>query len=82
MFAVMQAENRSCDAGNQNLSSLENHGACIGSYGLFQVGCVHFSGNQNPNDPATNIEVAYQVWKKQGYNAWTMYRNGTYLRFM
>lgn len=82
MLAVMKAENRGCDPSNRNESSAEDHGVCIGSYGLFQVGCVHFTGEQNPNDVVTNVAVAYAVWKKQGYNAWTNYRNGEYLKFL
>lgn len=82
MLAIMKSENRSCDPSNKNLSLLEDHGVCVGSYGLLQVGCVHFTGNQNPNDIETNISVAYQVWRKQGYNAWTQYRNGDYKRFL
>ena len=82
MLAVMKAENRSCDPGSKNLSPLENHRVCIGSYGLLQVGCVHFSGNQDPNDVGTNISVAHAVWLKQGYNAWTQYANGEYLKYL
>ena len=88
MYGIMRAENRSCDTNRDNNSAGETHYdmngnvVCVGSYGLFQMGCLHFSGNQNPNDPLTNIEVAYQIWKKQGYTAWTMYRNGTYAQFV
>lgn len=88
MMAVMEAENRACDPNVNNGSAGETHRdmhgnvICVGSYGLFQVGCLHFSGNQDGNDPATNIAVAYAVWQKQGYNAWTMYTNGEYLKFL
>ena len=82
MLAIMKSENRTCDPSVNNNSELENHGVCIGSYSLLQVGCIHFSGNQNPNDPDTNISVAYQVWLKQGYGAWTEYRNGNYLKYL
>jgi hypothetical protein len=82
MMAVMEAENRNCDPNKNNMSLAEDHGVCIGSYSLLQIGCLHFSGNQNPNDPETNIAVGYAVWKKQGYAAWTMYRNGEYLKFL
>ena len=82
MLAVMKAENRSCDPGVKNISPLEDHRVCVGSYGLLQVGCVHFSGNQDPNDVGTNIAVAHAVWLKQGYTAWTQYANGEYLKYL
>lgn len=82
MLAIMKAENRGCDPAVKNLSPLEDHGVCIGSYGLLQVGCVHFNSKQNPNEVNTNIAVGYSVWQRQGYNAWTQYRNGEYLKFL
>lgn len=88
MMAVMQAENQACDPNRNNLSAGETHYGmdgnviCVGSYGLMQMGCLHFTDNQDGNDPATNIAVGYEIWKKQGYNAWTMYRNGEYKKFM
>jgi hypothetical protein len=60
----------------------DNHKVCIASYGLFQVGCLHFSEGQDKTDIETNIAVAYKVWKSQGYRAWTVYTSGKYLQFM
>ncbi len=80
--AIAQAENRSCDPTRHNLTMSENHGVCIGSYGALQVGCLHYSEGEDRNDLATNIAVAHRVWLKQGYNAWTQYRNQEYKGFM
>jgi hypothetical protein len=45
------------------------------SVGLLQVrylpGREHYG---NLQDPSTNIAAAYDIWKRQGYNAWTCYR--------
>ena len=60
----------------------EDHGVCVGSYGVLQVGCLHYRANENRNDLATNIEVAHRVWLKQGYSAWTMYKNGQYKNYL
>lgn len=80
MLAVARAENRTCDPLNHNLSAAENHGVCIGSYGVLQVGCVHYSG-QDVNSLEINVAIAYEVWQKQGYTAWTMYNNSKYREF-
>ena len=88
MLAIMQAENRACDPAQHNLTASETHKdmqgrtVCIGSYGLLQVGCLHFTREENPADPATNIATAYEVWKQQGYTAWTQYSNGEYLKYL
>lgn len=81
MAAIAEAENRTCDPLRHNLTASENHGVCIGSYGVLQVGCVHYSG-QDVNNLQQNIALAHQVWQKQGYTAWTMYRNNEYIKYL
>lgn len=81
IFAIAQAENDTCDPLRHNLKSEENHGVCVGSYGVLQVGCVHYNG-EDVDSLETNVAIAYEVWQKQGYTAWTMYNNGTYLEFL
>lgn len=82
MTAVAQAENRACDPLNHNLSASENHGICIGSYGVLQVGCVHYRASESKDDLAINVAVAHRVWLEQGYRAWTKYRTGEYKEFL
>jgi len=82
MMAIARAENRNCDPLEHNLTNTENHRVCIGSYGVLQVGCVHFRSDENRNDTATVVKVAYRVWQSQGYTAWTNYRNGAYKEFL
>lgn len=78
MLAIAIAENRTCDTTNHNLSSSEDHGSCIGSYGVLQVGCIHYAPGEDRDDLRTNVKIAYRVWQQQGYEAWTQYRNGAY----
>ena len=44
---------------------------CYGSFGLFQLGKVHMGEYgynwENRFDPETNVRVAYEVWKLQGW---------------
>lgn len=82
MQAIAQAENRSCDPTRHNLSADENHKVCIGSYGVLQVGCLHYRNGEDRNDLKTNIAVAHRVYLQQGYSAWTQYNNGEYRKFL
>lgn len=82
MMAIARAENRNCDPLNHNLSATENHRVCIGSYGVLQVACVHFRPDEDRNDTATVVKVAYRVWQNGGYSPWSMYRNGRYKEFL
>lgn len=94
MTAIAQAENRTCDPLKHNLTATETHRdrngnvICVGSYGVIQVGCLHYREGENRDDMATNIKVAHRVytarasWDSSGYNAWTMYTNGTYRQFL
>jgi hypothetical protein len=94
VMAIARAENRSCDPVNHNLTATETHRdrngnvICVGSYGVIQVGCLHYREGEDRNDLATNIKVAHRVyvarasWDSSGYNAWTQYKNGAYKEFL
>lgn len=93
MSAIAQAENRACDPTRHNLTSSETHKdrngnvICVGSYGVLQVGCLHYAAGDNKDDLATNIRLAHKAWQSRetwgvGYEAWTQYKNGEYMQFM
>ncbi len=78
-----------CDPAKNNLSAGETHRdiagnvICVGSYGALQIGCVHHPGKPKElNSVSMNIKVAHAVYGGQGYNAWTMYRNGEYRKYL
>lgn len=54
--------------------------------GLMQINCVHIAkvnGNLAAlKDPATNIQVAYQIYAAQGWNPWVAYTSGAYRKFL
>jgi hypothetical protein len=33
-------------------------------------------------DPSNNVKVAYEVWKNEGFYAWSTYKNGSYKKFI
>jgi hypothetical protein len=50
-------------------------------YGLWQINSVHAFpelGNQQWKDPKVNARLAKQVYDKQGWNAWSVYKTGKY----
>ena len=67
MLRVISAES-GCNATAHNWK--DKHKTCMGSHGLFQIGCVHGYSPDQLEDPEFNIKVAAQVWKTQGYKAW------------
>lgn len=78
-WAICMAESR----GNPNaVNWADGHSGCVGSFGLMQIACIHFSEGQDKFDPATNMQVAYELWKSSGWSIWGAFSDGNYLRFM
>lgn len=88
MQAIAQAENKSCNPKRHNLTASETHRRadgsiiCVGSYGVLQVGCLHYQPGDDKDDLATNVRIAHKVWRHSGYKAWTQYKNGKYKEFI
>ena len=75
-YAVCMAES----GGNTNAANYnDNHGRCIGSFGLMQLACFW---TDNPTDPHANMAKAYEIYKSQGWRPWGAFTSGAYLRFM
>jgi hypothetical protein len=60
----------------------EAHRGCNGSYGVFQVACVHNVNNQLMFDPALNIKRAHELWLQSGWGIWGGYSSGGYKKFL
>lgn len=70
-LAVMQAES-GCNPNAANLN--DNHGQCIGSFGLMQLACFW---TDNPHDPEENIAKAYEIYSRSGWTPWGVCTNGS-----
>lgn len=61
----------------------DKHKGCNGSFGLFQIGCIHFkkyniTDYRELYDPERNIEIAFSVYQEQGWDAWKKCKNKIY----
>lgn len=78
MLAIMRAES-GCNPNSDNTGL--NHNGTV-DVGLLQINSVYgFSKNELTN-PRHNIAIAYQIWRKQSYKAWSAYNNRSYLKFI
>lgn len=83
-YAVCMAES----TGNQDaVNWSDNHGTCVGSFSLWQVGCFwyYYYGYTDKDfyNPDVNVQIAYQIYKRQGsFNAWTTYTRGSYRKYL
>lgn len=59
----------------------DNHKVCMGSAGLFQIGCVN-APIEDMKDPAQNIEKAYKLYQERGWKPWGAYTNGSYKKYL
>lgn len=79
-IAVSRAENgtRQCDRININNNKTLD-------IGIFQLNSIHFSKKYTLNDFSDctkNIEIAYSIFKEQGWTPWVAYQNGSYKQFL
>lgn len=78
-YAILLAES----GGNsraENLTDYHRSGNCYGSFGLYQLACFR-GAKEKLFDKETNILLAYQIWKKEGWQPWSTYLNGDYLKY-
>lgn len=52
----------------------DSHVGCNGSFGLFQIGCLHGVTRDQLHIPELNIKVAYNLWSTQGWYPWSTYK--------
>lgn len=68
-LAVMKAES-GCNP--QAVNRTDNHGVCMGSFGLFQISC---HGGQI-FDPAQNVAAAWSKYSARGWQPWGVCTSG------
>lgn len=74
MRGIIQAES----GGKVNATNSNTNGTI--DRGLAQINSVHkqFDANKLLSDPQYNLNAAHEIYKSQGYKAWSTYNNGKY----
>ena len=88
-LAVSIAENRNGDPTARNVNK---SGPLAGSIdlGLFQINSglpvgilwAQYGGEKALEDPQINTNAACSMWRSRGFQPWSTYNDGTYLKFM
>lgn len=82
MTRIFMAESR---LNSNAVNWKDRHRGCSGSFGIAQIGCIHFGkygiNENNWHIPEVNIAAAYQIFLNDGLNAWGAYTNKSYLRY-
>jgi hypothetical protein len=61
----------------------DSHRGCTGSFGIFQIGCLHESNPEVLYDVEYNIKRAKEIHDAAGsWQPWGAYTNKTYLAYM
>lgn len=55
-----------CSSNAVNLK--DSHRGCKGSFGMLQIGCLHFDKGEDRKNAPLNIEKAFEVYKSAGYS--------------
>ncbi|MEO0289598.1 MAG: transglycosylase SLT domain-containing protein [candidate division WOR-3 bacterium] len=62
-----------------------NHNGSL-DIGIFQINSVHWKKEGcSPKelfDAYKNVDCAYKIWQASGWSAWTVAKNGSFLRFL
>jgi hypothetical protein len=77
-YAIMLAES---NASSTVVNWGDKHKGCSGSIGLFQIGCF-WADNEKLKDPDYNIEVAYQIYSRYGWQPWGAYTDLRYRQYL
>jgi hypothetical protein len=57
----------------------DSHKGCNGSFGIFQIGCLHESDPNKLYDVEYNIKRARQIYDNSGWQPWGAYTDKSYL---
>lgn len=82
-LAVAKAES-ACQAdarGDEDLVYQENGREYGYSVGVFQVRILPGREECDTYNVATNVKCAYNIYRESGWGAWSMYQNGSYVKY-
>ena len=78
-YAVMMSESSD---NAEVVNWKDSHRTCNGSYGLFQIGCLHETNPELLKDKEYNVKRAYELYKENGWRIWGGYTSGNYKKYL
>lgn len=63
------------------LNAKDSHKGCKGSYGIFQIGCLHEKDPSILYDVEYNVRRAKQIYDEAGWIAWGAFTDKSYLAY-
>lgn len=84
MVAISQAESHCrADAKGDTTLTFEQDGRIYGySLSVLQVRILPGRESCDTYDVSVIVECAHNIWKYQGYHAWSVYSNGKYKEYL
>ena len=64
------------------LNAQDSHSGCNGSYGIFQIGCLHETDPSTLYDVEYNVKRAKEIYVQSGWRPWGAYTNKSYLAYV
>jgi len=64
------------------LNAGDSHKGCKGSYGIFQIGCLHEKDPRVLYDVEYNIQRARELYEQEGWAPWGAYTDGSYKQYL
>lgn len=64
------------------LNSKDSHKGCTGSYGIFQIGCLHETDPNLLYDIEYNIKRAKEIYDAEGWRPWGAYTSKAYVAYL
>lgn len=78
-IAVAMAESR---LNPQATNWQDSHKGCMGSFGIFQIGCLHEENPETLYDVEYNIKRAREIYDESGWQPWGAFTNKSYLAYV
>jgi hypothetical protein len=75
-IAVAMAESRM----NPKAYHINSNGSV--DCGLFQINSIHKPTKEQCENPEENVKMAYEIYKRGSWNAWSAYNNKSYYKYL
>lgn len=64
------------------INTTDSHKGCKGSYGIFQIGCLHEGDPSILYNVEYNVKKARELYNERGWLPWGAYTDGRYKQYL